>query len=243
MINDFNQYNAIILAAGLGTRMGENYKSSPKCLAKVNNESLLKRHIRILKSCGINKIIVVVGKKGDCWNKISFSEIKNINDKLVYNDMNKKTNNSYSLLLGLNKLSKNNTIVVDGDLFYSKIFIKNILENNDNTLVVTKASDDDQYNNKVEICRDLVKRIGRNISLDSTSLIYLGVIFINYRLLNTFNKILKKNIYFKSELSSPLNEIAKKKEVFNYTSSDFCINVNSKLDLKKAENWLSINEK
>tara|TARA_Y100001970_G_scaffold294299_1_gene450067 strand:+ start:23052 stop:23783 length:732 start_codon:yes stop_codon:yes gene_type:complete len=243
MENNFNQYNAIILAAGLGTRMGENYKSRPKCLAKVNKESLLKRHIRILKSCGINKIIVVVGKKGDCWNEESFSKIKKISEKLVYNDKNKKTNNSYSLLLGLNKLSKNNTIVVDGDLFYSTSFMKNILENNDNTLVVTKASSDDHDNNKVETYRDLVKKIGRNISLDSTSLIYLGVIFINYRLLNTFNKILKKEIYFESELSSPLTEIAKKKKVFNYTSSDFCININSKLDLKKAENWLSKNEK
>lgn len=243
MENNLNQYNAIILAAGLGTRMGGNYKLRPKCLAEVNKESLLKRHIRILKSCGINEIIVVVGKKGDCWNKESFSKIKNINEKLVYNDENKKTNNSYSLSLGLNSSSKNNTIVVDGDLFYSTSFMKKILQNNDNTLVVTKESSDDHNNNKVEIYGDFVKNISRSISLDSTSLIYLGVISINKRLLGTFNKILKKEIYFKSELSSPLTEIAKKKKIFNYTSSDFCININNKLDLKKAESWCSKNEK
>jgi len=224
--------------------MGKDFIVKPKCLAKVNNEVLLKRHIRILSSCGVKNIIVVIGKKGDCWNKKSITEIKTIHNQLVYNNKNKVTNNSYSLLLGLNKLSNNHTIVIDGDLFYSKSFIQKLLNYNKDSYIVTKISQDRITNhNKVSIKGNLVKKIDRKISLKFPWLNYLGVICINKNSLGTFKKVLEKNIYLKSELSAPLNEIISNNKIYNYTLLDYCININNNFDLTDAENWSKKNEK
>ena len=140
MINKFYEYNAVILTAGLGTRMGEKFVLKPKCLAKVNNETLLERHIRILSNYGINNIIAVIGKEGSCWSDQSISEIKTIHNQLVCNEKNLFTNNSYSLLLGLNKILKGHTIIIDGDLFYSSNFIRELINELDSYTQIKNCS-------------------------------------------------------------------------------------------------------
>jgi choline kinase len=48
----------IILAAGLGRRLGQDL---PKCLLKFNGKTLLERHIDNLRAGGIDEILIVVG--------------------------------------------------------------------------------------------------------------------------------------------------------------------------------------
>mgnify|MGYP001114211092 FL=1 len=52
---------AILLAAGMGTRLRPLTLETPKSLTIVNNEPLIERQIRFLKECGINEIVVVTG--------------------------------------------------------------------------------------------------------------------------------------------------------------------------------------
>lgn len=51
---------AMILAAGLGTRLKPFTDTHPKALAEVNGKSLLQRNVEYLKSFGVNEIIVNV---------------------------------------------------------------------------------------------------------------------------------------------------------------------------------------
>jgi choline kinase len=53
---------AIMLAAGIGARLSQNDKKYlPKCLLRFDGQSLLARHIDILRSAGIKKLTLVVG--------------------------------------------------------------------------------------------------------------------------------------------------------------------------------------
>ncbi len=57
---------AIILAAGIGQRLGEAAAGRPKCLLQFGGKSLLQRHIEILDDLGISRIIIVTGyRHGD----------------------------------------------------------------------------------------------------------------------------------------------------------------------------------
>ena len=52
---------AIIIAAGVGKRLGEISSGKPKCLLEFEQVSLLKRHINLLRKFGVEKILVVTG--------------------------------------------------------------------------------------------------------------------------------------------------------------------------------------
>ena len=50
---------AIILAAGMGSRLTPLTLNMPKPLIKINNESIIERQIKFIREIGINEIIVV----------------------------------------------------------------------------------------------------------------------------------------------------------------------------------------
>ena len=56
---------AIILAAGLGSRLMPLTKEMPKSMLKVGGEPILKWIVGNLKSCGNHEIIIVTGYKQD----------------------------------------------------------------------------------------------------------------------------------------------------------------------------------
>jgi len=54
--------NAILLAAGVGRRLGVDV---PKCLLPFAGQTLLERHIEILRACGIRHVTVGVGHQAE----------------------------------------------------------------------------------------------------------------------------------------------------------------------------------
>ena len=113
--------NAIILAAGLGSRLKPLTKEVPKPLVKVNGLSLIERQIYLLKEAGICEIIIVIGYMSD---KFKFLE-KKYNVKLIYNNKYKEYNNIYILYLAQDYL--NNTYILEGDVYLTKnLFIENL---------------------------------------------------------------------------------------------------------------------
>ena len=55
---------AIILAAGMGKRLGEYTINNTKCMIEVNGVRLIDRTLETLKNNGISRIVLVVGYKG-----------------------------------------------------------------------------------------------------------------------------------------------------------------------------------
>lgn len=58
---------AVILAAGQGTRLAQDAQSRavPKCLLRFDGQSLLERHLRLLRKCGVAEVWVAVGYAAD----------------------------------------------------------------------------------------------------------------------------------------------------------------------------------
>ena len=51
---------AILLAAGMGTRLRPLTLETPKPLIEINGESMIERQIKLLRENGIDEIIVVI---------------------------------------------------------------------------------------------------------------------------------------------------------------------------------------
>lgn len=66
---------AIILAAGMGKRLGTLTQENTKCMVKVNGVTLIDRMLCQLAQVGISKVILVVGYKKGKFGKTYWTSI------------------------------------------------------------------------------------------------------------------------------------------------------------------------
>jgi len=149
-----NEFSAVILAAGYGSRI-KNITDKPKCLLKINNKSLLELHLEKLKKLSILDIIIVTGYKKELIQE-HVGPYKNIfNFKFVDNAEYENKGNSYSMYLGLQN-AVNKALVFDADLVYAPEILKRFVENpHDNLVLVGKGTLDD-----IECAKTLVDASG-----------------------------------------------------------------------------------
>ncbi len=108
---------AIILAAGMGTRLRPLTNRVPKALIPVAGEPMIMRQIRFLREVGIDDITVVTGYLAECF---SFLEGKHgIN--LIHNPKYNVWNNLYSLYLVKDLLGDN--YILEGDVYLTRNFL------------------------------------------------------------------------------------------------------------------------
>ena len=155
---------AIMLAAGKGSRLGKYTKNNTKCMLDVHGETLLERAIDALLEAGIKDFILVLGYKKDNVKKfIKEKELdKKINITYVDNDVYDTTNNIYSLYLAKDYLIQDDTILLESDLIYDKSIIKKLVNSKYESVAliakyeewmdgtVVKLNDDNTINSFVE---------------------------------------------------------------------------------------------
>lgn len=128
---------AIILAAGLGTRLRPLTDKIPKSLIEINGKTILVNALEKLEKNNIKEVILVVGylknkikeKVGDRFGKIKITYIEN--------DIYDKTNNSYSLWLGLKDLNED-VLIMEGDIFFENKLLKEFLEDERENLTIVE---------------------------------------------------------------------------------------------------------
>lgn len=121
---------AIILAAGMGRRLGEYTKDNTKCMLPVNGVRLIDRVLTQLSPLGLTRVIIVVGYQGQ--NLIDYLGNR-YDDKFpieyVENPIYDKTNNIYSLALAKQQLQEDDTLLIESDLIYDDGLFQLLLNN------------------------------------------------------------------------------------------------------------------
>lgn len=121
---------AIILAAGMGKRLGKYTKDNTKCMLPVNGEKLIDRTLTILSHLNIKKVIIIIGYKGEnLKNYIGDKYNKDLDIEYINNPIYDKTNNIYSLSLAKDKMSEDDTILFESDLIYEEGIVRKLVEN------------------------------------------------------------------------------------------------------------------
>ena len=109
---------AIILAAGMGRRLGEYTHDNTKCMLEVNGVRLIDRTLEALYSINVSRVVLVVGYKGQNVRDYVGISYKTIPIEYVDNPIYDKTNNIYSLFLAKDYLMSEDTLLLESDSIF-----------------------------------------------------------------------------------------------------------------------------
>ena len=118
---------AIILAAGVGSRIRPLTDNCPKCLLKVCGNTILEMMISHIQDCGINEIIFVTGYLEDQIKKYAKKRFPDIKAYFVTNEKHTETNTGFSLLLAKDFVRNSDFIKFDADVVFNKEVLKKLI--------------------------------------------------------------------------------------------------------------------
>ena len=123
---------ALILAAGMGKRLGELTQNNTKCMVKVNDVTLIERLLHQLDAIKtpepLSRVVIVTGYEGQKLRDF----IKTLDIQLpveyVDNPIYATTNNIFSLYLAKDYLLKEDTLLFESDLIFEDAVIDKLLQ-------------------------------------------------------------------------------------------------------------------
>jgi len=131
---------ALILAAGLGSRLKGNTKSIPKALVKVNGLPILHYQLNALSKANIKEICIVIGYKGflikDYINKNHFETFV---IRYVENKKYNCSNSSYSFWLAKDFVSEGFYIHINCDIIFSQQLLDRVINSKYDNVIVTRS--------------------------------------------------------------------------------------------------------
>lgn len=114
---------AVILAAGMGTRLGKYTENVPKCMLRFKGKPLIQWQVETLRASGINYAdMVIVG--GYNVEKVAFEGIEAV--KILVNKEYATTNMVATLMVAKDEIlkSKDGILVCYGDIIYEKRLVE-----------------------------------------------------------------------------------------------------------------------
>ena len=127
---------AIILAAGMGKRLGDLTKDNTKCMVKVNGVPLIDRLLTQLSRFSLVKVIIVIGYEGKKLRDYIGQEYKGLAIEYIENSIYNTTNNIYSLSLAKQQLQEDDTLLIESDLIFEDSLFDMILNSPDSNVAL-----------------------------------------------------------------------------------------------------------
>ena len=120
---------AIILAAGMGRRLGKYTRDNTKCMLPVNGVRLIDRMLEQLCQLKLSRLVMVVGYKGgELMDYIGNRYEGHLKIEYAVNPVYDKTNNIYSLALVKDKMMEDDTLLIESDLILDDSLFRMILD-------------------------------------------------------------------------------------------------------------------
>lgn len=120
---------ALILAAGLGTRLAPLTNDRPKSLVPVNGKPILMKQLENLYENNIDDITVISGYKADILEKAVHSIYPDVH--IIENKDYTSTNNMYSAYLGIKTMFPTGDIrpflMMNADVFYDASVLETLI--------------------------------------------------------------------------------------------------------------------
>jgi len=221
----------ILLAGGIGSRLGSHTKKKPKPLMKINNKSFIEILIRAFAKYNFENIYILAGYKGDTIYRMFNNKIYNFSKVKCF--VEKKRLGTWGAVRNIRKVIKNNFILSNADSlidenFHNLIFKKNSPHTKINMSLVKNLN---YRSNKTLMGLTIFKK--KVIFSKKSQYMNGGVYFIKKELLyqDKFERV-------KSIENEVLPELIRTKKVGGFITNNFFLDIGTPANLKLAKKKL-----
>jgi len=174
---------ALIMAAGKGSRIEGKTDGLPKSYLKINGESLIERQIRLTREVGVSEIIIVTGYQKECFEKDFAAD----DVKFAFNPFFDTANVLSSYWCAMNFL-KEDVLYMHADTIYDKAILEATVETEGDIILPVdyKACGDEEM--KVRTKDGLVYEINKTMAHADAEGEFIGVAKINQSVIPAMNK-------------------------------------------------------
>lgn len=153
---------ALILASGTAQRLKPLTASIPKCLVKVNDESILERLLRQFSQAGIKEVVVTTGPFADKISDAVAPFSGRLKIALVQNERYDRTNYIYSIYKAKEELT-GDILLAHGDLVFEDSVLAALLAANHKNGVIVRKDYRPEKDFKAQINDDRIIRISTKL--------------------------------------------------------------------------------
>ena len=161
---------AVILAAGVGSRLGQLSNGQPKCLINIGGRALIRHQLEALADNGVGQVLMVLGYEAETVRRV-------VGDRAEYivNDRYADTNSLYSLWLARDWI-KGPFLLLNSDLFFHPDILSRALEEEGNILAYDSTASRGREQTKVAIRERRIVDLGKDLPAGSARGESLGLL-------------------------------------------------------------------
>jgi choline kinase len=206
---------AVILAAGIASRLRPLTDHTPKCLLQVGEKNILSYTMDHLLANDINEIIIVTGYLQEQIRDFISSAYFAVDVKFIYNELYASTNNIYSLWLTKDELLGEDLLLLDSDILFDKRIIAKLLHSGYENCLALKRHEVGEEEIKVKVDSDgVILQIGKDVHPPEAIGESIGIEKFNADLVEKLYKVLdykivldqKVNIFYEAAFQDLIRE-------------------------------------
>ncbi len=172
---------ALILAAGIASRLRPLTNSLPKCMLEVGGMTIIERTINNLIAAGVSDIIIVTGYLSDELKEFIQAKFPGLQITYIHNPVYDSTNNIYSLWLAGDLVKDSEILLLDSDIIFDKRILDLLLTSDYENCLALRSSDEigveemkittDAQSKVVEIAKTIApeKATGESVGIEKFS--------------------------------------------------------------------------
>ena len=163
---------ALILAAGIGSRLAPLTDELPKSMIRVDNKTILENQIEILQKNGVTDITIITGYKGSIIEEFVNQRYNNI--RITNNFDYLITNNMYSAFLARENFDGQEFLMMNADVFFDYSVINKLINYEKKDAIVVDIGNYleesmkvvEKNNRIIEISKSVLQKDAFGVSID-----------------------------------------------------------------------------
>lgn len=237
---------AVILAAGIASRLRPLTDNTPKCLLNVGDKKILELTIDNIIANNLNDVIIVTGYLERQIKDFVVRTYPQLNVTYIYNEVYNSTNNIYSLWLTKEKFADDEMLLMDSDIIFDKDIIAKLLQSGyDNCLALKRHNVQDE---EIKVKADKngrVLEIGKEVKLNEAIGESIGIEKFGKETLQKLFKIIDRKILVDKTVNqfyeAAFQELVENEaDIFIVDTTAYtCMEIDTAADLEAAGKLLS----